>query len=171
VDQGTVQRELPAGPEEVRLRHQPDLDQCQARPGGDVLGRLLLGGAGDHHAQGLAVRECDIADTIKTSAQPQVFDDTNIAKNALQNGQIDGIVVDLPTAFYITAVQIPKSTIVGQFQPEAGQQEQFGLLFEKGNTLVSCADQALATLKSDGVLASLEKRWLSDAVDAPRLDS
>jgi len=112
-----------------------------------------------------------ITDTIKTSAQPQVFDDTNLAKNALQNGHIDGIVVDLPTAFYITAVEIPKSTIVGQFQPEAGAQEQFGLLFEKGNPLVNCANQALATLKSTGVLADLEQQWLSEAVDAPRLDS
>ena len=100
-----------------------------------------------------------------------MFDDTNLAKNALQNGQIDGIVVDLPTAFYITAVQIPKATIVGQFQPETGQQEEFGLLFEKGNPLVACANQALATLKSDGTLAAIEKQWLSSAVDAPRLDS
>jgi polar amino acid transport system substrate-binding protein len=112
-----------------------------------------------------------ITDTIKTKAQPQVFDDTNLAKNALQNGQIDGIVVDLPTAFYITAVQIPKATIVGQFQPETGQQEEFGLLFQKGNPLVACANQALATLKSDGTLASIEKQWLSEAVDAPSLDS
>jgi polar amino acid transport system substrate-binding protein len=112
-----------------------------------------------------------ITDTIKTKAQPQVFDDTNLAKNALLNGQIDGIVVDLPTAFFITAVQIPKATIVGQFQPETGQQEQFGLLFEKGNPLVTCADQAIATLKSDGTLAAIEKQWLSSAVDAPQLDS
>jgi polar amino acid transport system substrate-binding protein len=112
-----------------------------------------------------------ITDTIKTKSQPQVFDDTNIAKNALENGQIDGIVVDLPTAFYITAVQIPKATIVGQFQPETGQQEEFGLLFEKGNPLVACANQALSALKSNGTLAGIEKRWLSNAVDAPRLDS
>jgi polar amino acid transport system substrate-binding protein len=112
-----------------------------------------------------------ITNTIKTKAQPQVFDDTNIAKNALLNGQVDGIVVDLPTAFYITAVQIPKATIVGQFQPVTGQQEEFGLLFEKGNPLVTCANQALAALKSDGTLAAIEKQWLSDAVDAPRLDS
>jgi polar amino acid transport system substrate-binding protein len=112
-----------------------------------------------------------ITDTIKAKNQPQVFDDTNLAKNALQNGQIDGVVVDLPTAFYITAVQLPKATIVGQFQPVSGEQEQFGLLFEKGNPLVSCANQALAALKSDGTLAAIEKQWLSDAVSAPRLDS
>ena len=78
---------------------------------------------------------------------PQVFDDTNIAKNALQNGQVDGIVADLPTAFYITAVQIPRQHHRGQFQPSRRQPEEFGLLFEKGNPLVDCANQALATLK------------------------
>jgi polar amino acid transport system substrate-binding protein len=112
-----------------------------------------------------------ITDTIKPDHQPQIFDDTNVAKNALQNGQIDGIVVDLPTAFYISAVEIPKSTIVGQFQPETGQKEQFGLLFEKGNPLVSCANQAIAALQANGTLAAIEKRWLSQVVDVPRLDS
>lgn len=112
-----------------------------------------------------------ITDTIKSSVQPQVFDDTNVAKNALLNRQIDGIVVDLPTAFYITAAEIPSATIVGQFQPETGQQEQFGLLFAKGNPLVACANEALGKLKANGTLASIEKKWLSDAVDAPRLDS
>jgi polar amino acid transport system substrate-binding protein len=97
------------------------------------------------------------------------FEDTNQAKQALNNGQIDGIVVDLPTAFYITAVEIPKATIVGQFEPEGGEPEQFGLLFEKGNDLVGCVNQALASLKESGELADIEQRWLSDVVDVPVL--
>ena len=112
-----------------------------------------------------------ITDTIRATSGPLVFDDTNAAKNALLNGQVDGIVVDLPTAFYISAVEIPKSTIVGQFQPESGEKEQFGLLFEKGNPLVECADQAIGELEADGTLASIEDRWLSSVVDVPKLDS
>ncbi|MEP6665850.1 MAG: ABC transporter substrate-binding protein [Nocardioidaceae bacterium] len=110
-----------------------------------------------------------ITDTIQPSSQPRVFDDTNIAKNALQNGSVDGIVADLPTAFFITAVEIPQGTIVGQFQPETGQTEEFGLLFEKGNPLVGCANQAIATLKDDGTLGDIEDRWLSQVVDVPQL--
>ena len=110
-----------------------------------------------------------IDDVIKPSSQPLVFDDTNQAKQALLNKQADAILTDLPTAFYITAAEIPKSTIVGQFQPESGQQEKFGMLFEKGSTLVPCVNQALDSLKSDGTLAALEKRWLSDVVDVPVL--
>ncbi len=112
-----------------------------------------------------------ISGTIQASKPAQVFDDTNVAKNALLNGQVDGIVVDLPTAFYITAVEIPQGTIAGQFQATSGDPEEFGLLFEKGNPLVGCANQALATLKDDGTLAELENKWLSQVLDIPTLDS
>ena len=110
-----------------------------------------------------------ITDVVQPSSQPLVFDDTNQAKQALLNGQVDAILADLPTAFYITAVEIPKGTIVGQFQPETGQQEQFGMLFEKGSKLVPCVNEALAKLESSGRLAQIEKRWLSDVVDVPVL--
>src|SRR6478672_12784289 len=110
-----------------------------------------------------------IRDVIQPSQDPAVFEDTNAAKQALLNHQVDAILADLPTAFYISAVEIPNSTIVGQFQPETGQQEEFGILFEKGSGLVPCVDRALATLKSDGTLAGLEKQWLSDVVGVPTL--
>ena len=97
------------------------------------------------------------------------FEDTNQAKQALNNGQIDGFLADLPTAFFITAVEIPKATIVGQFQPEGGEPEEFGLLFEKGSDLVSCVDQALTSLKDSGELAEIEEQWLSNVVDVPVL--
>jgi len=110
-----------------------------------------------------------IRDVIRPEHDPAVFEDTNAAKQALQNDQVDAILADLPTAFYISAVEIPHSTIVGQFQPETGQQEEFGMLFEKGSGLVPCVDAALATLKQDGTLDGLEQRWLSDVVDVPTL--
>ena len=97
------------------------------------------------------------------------FEDTNQAKQALNNGQIDGFLADLPTAFFITAVEIPKATIVGQFQPEGGEPEEFGLLFEKGSDLVPCVDQALTSLKDSGELAEIAEQWLSNVVDVPVL--
>lgn len=110
-----------------------------------------------------------LRDVIQPDQEPAVFDDTNGAKQALNNGQIDGFLVDLPTAFYITAVEIPKSTIIGQFQPEGGEPEEFGMLFEKGSELVPCVDAALASLKDSGTLAEIEQQWLSDVVDVPVL--
>ena len=110
-----------------------------------------------------------IRDVIQPDSDPIVFKDTSAAKQALLNGQVDGILADLPTAFYITAVEIPKGTIVGQFQPETGEQEEFGMLFAKGSDLVACVNQALTVLRDDGTLQSIESRWLSDVVDVPEL--
>ena len=112
-------------------------------------------------------------EAIDTEIQPTqdaaVFDDTNAATKALENGSVDAIVADLPSAFYITAAVLSGSTIVGQFQPMTGETEQFGLLFEQGNPLVTCVDRALDTLDSNGTLERLEQRWLSDTVDVPVL--
>lgn len=109
-----------------------------------------------------------IREQVRPSAEPLVFNDTNAAKQALLNGQVDGIVADLPTAFYITAVEIEGSTITGQFDT-AGQADQFGLLFEKGNPLRACVDEALANLEAEGTLDQLQQEWLSDVVDVPVL--
>ena len=110
-----------------------------------------------------------VRETIKPNTEPAVFEDTNAAKQALLNGQVDGIVADLPTAFYITAAEIEDSVIAGQFQPVTGEQEQFGMLFQKGNPLVDCVNQALAALTSDGTLDQLQQQWLSNEVDVPVL--
>jgi polar amino acid transport system substrate-binding protein len=110
-----------------------------------------------------------IRDQIQPNSQAVVFQNTNDAKQALLNGQVDAIVADLPTAFYLTAAEIPKGTIVGQFQQTGGAQEQFGMLFRKGNALVGCVNQALTAIRSDGTLAAIEKKWLSDTVNVPVL--
>jgi polar amino acid transport system substrate-binding protein len=110
-----------------------------------------------------------IRDVIQPEQEPAVFEDTNVAKQQLMAGQVDAILADLPTAFYITAVEIPRGTIVGQFQPETGEQEEFGMLFEEGNPLVDCVDLALAGMKEDGTLDSIEQQWLSDTVGVPEL--
>jgi polar amino acid transport system substrate-binding protein len=110
-----------------------------------------------------------IRDVIQPDTEAIPFEDTNAAKQALQNDQVDAILADLPTAFYISAVEIPQSTLIGQFQPETGQQEEFGMLFQKDSELVPCVNEALATLKDDGTLADIEQQWLSDVVDVPTL--
>lgn len=110
-----------------------------------------------------------IRDVIQPEVDPAVFEDTNSAKQALANDQVDAVLADLPTAFYISAVEIPGSTIVGQFQPESGEQEEFGMLFEKGSPLVTCVDAALAAMEADGELADIEREWLSDVVGVPEL--
>lgn len=103
-----------------------------------------------------------VTEVVAPSAEPYVFNDTNDAKSALSNGQIDGIVVDLPTAYYITAVEFEDSKIVGQFPAQEGG-EEFGLLFEKGNPLVTCVNKALTSLKDSGELQQIQDTWLAGA--------
>jgi polar amino acid transport system substrate-binding protein len=103
-----------------------------------------------------------VTDIVQPTSEPYVFNDTNDAKSALSNGQIDGIVVDLPTAYYVTAVEFEDSKIVGQFAAQEGG-EQFGLLFEKGNPLVTCVNKALTELKDSGELQTIQDTWLAGA--------
>jgi len=109
-----------------------------------------------------------ITSTIKPSQQPSAFNTTNDAIHALENKQIDGLVVDLPTAFYMESAQIPHSTIVGQFPTSPGG-EEWGLVLAKGSSLTPCVDQALNAMINDGTLAQITKTWLSEKVSAPIL--
>jgi polar amino acid transport system substrate-binding protein len=109
-----------------------------------------------------------IKNTIKPSKQPSVYNTSNDVNSALKARQIDGIVVDLPTAFYITAVQIPNSKIVGQF-PAAGTPEHFGMVLAKGSKLTPCVNKAITALTRDGSLRRIQTEWLSSKADAPVL--
>jgi polar amino acid transport system substrate-binding protein len=109
-----------------------------------------------------------IQDAIKPSSSPSVFPQNAAAVQALKNRQIDGLVVDLPTAFYVTAAQVPNSTILGQF-PTNGGGEHFGMVLAKGNPLVRCVDAALAKLKANGTLTRIQHQWLAKATGAPVL--
>ncbi|MFD8422963.1 ABC transporter substrate-binding protein [Streptomyces sp. NPDC059466] len=110
-----------------------------------------------------------IDDVVKPDRQPAAYAKNDQAKSALKNGQVDAIVVDLPTAFYITAAEVTDAKIVGQFENTGGTPEQFGLVLDKGSALTSCVTKAVDALREDGTLASIEKQWLSEAVDAPVL--
>jgi polar amino acid transport system substrate-binding protein len=103
-----------------------------------------------------------VTEIVQPTNEPYVFNDTNDAKSALSSGQIDGIVVDLPTAYYVTAVEFENSKIVGQFAAQEGG-EQFGLLFQKGNPLVTCVNKALTELKDSGELQTIQDTWLAGA--------
>jgi polar amino acid transport system substrate-binding protein len=109
-----------------------------------------------------------IVNSIKPSSKPLVFDTNDVAVQALKNKQIDGLVVDLPTAFYVTAVQVPNSKILGQFASGTSG-EHFGMVFQKGNSLAGCVDQALAKLKRSGTLKKIQQLWLAKATGAPVL--
>jgi polar amino acid transport system substrate-binding protein len=105
---------------------------------------------------------------VQPSTQPKVFNDSNDVVTALKQNQVDAIVVDLPTAFYLTAAQVPGSKIVGQFSAPGG--DSFGLLLAKDSKLTPCVDKAIAELDSSGELKQITDRWMGEAAGAPELN-
>lgn len=110
-----------------------------------------------------------INEQIKPTKKAAVYDTNDLAVQALQNGQVDGIVVDLPTAFYVAAAQVENGVIVGQLPPGSGKPEQFGMVLAKGSPLTACVSQAVDTLQSNGTLKKLQTQWLAKSAGAPLL--
>ena len=100
--------------------------------------------------------------------KPQVFNDNAAAVTALKNGQIDGLVVDLPTAFYLSGVEVKDGLIVGQL-PSTGAGDQFGLLLAKGSKVTTCVSGAVDAITADGTLAAITDKWLATDAGAPVL--
>jgi polar amino acid transport system substrate-binding protein len=109
-----------------------------------------------------------INDVIKPTTAAQAFNSNDDAVAALQAGQVDALVVDLPTAFYATAAQLTGGVIVGQL-PNTAAGDQFGLVLDKGSKLTAKVTAAVDALRADGTLASIEKTWLADYAKAPVL--
>lgn len=106
-----------------------------------------------------------VEDVIQPDSEPLIFNDNAAAKEALDSNQIDAIVSDLPTALYITAVEMEGTTVFGQI--EGSGTDEFGLLLAKDNPLAACVDLALIALKDSGELDAITTEWMSDYVEAP----
>jgi polar amino acid transport system substrate-binding protein len=107
-----------------------------------------------------------INDVIQPDTEPLVYDTNADAKAAFDACQLDGLVLDLPTAFFVSAVEIEGSAVIAQF-PSGDAPEQFGMLFEEGNPLRDCVNEALANID----LEAIQQEWLSDVVDAPVIET
>jgi polar amino acid transport system substrate-binding protein len=101
--------------------------------------------------------------------KPQVFNDNAAAVAALKNGQIDGLVVDLPTAFYLSAVEVPNGIIVGQLENSASTDAGAGLLLAKDSPITSCVTKAVDAIRDNGTLEAITEKWLAASAGAPFL--
>ncbi len=110
-----------------------------------------------------------VTNVINPGPKAAVYQKSDYVKEALRNGQVDGVVLDLPTAFYITSAEVTDAKIVGQLPDTSGKAEQFGLVLDMNSPLTSCVSRAVNGLQHDGTLPALEKKWLSEAVSAPEL--
>jgi polar amino acid transport system substrate-binding protein len=108
-----------------------------------------------------------ITDTIQPDTEPRVYEDNTGAKSALEAGQVDGVVFDLATAFYIVNVEMEDGVVVGQLPSDPEDKEHFSFVLDLDSPLTDCVDEALLTMGENGELDSIAQEWLADYVDAP----
>jgi polar amino acid transport system substrate-binding protein len=108
-----------------------------------------------------------VNEEIEPSSKPEVFNSSGDVVTALKNGQVEAVVVDLPTALYLTAAQVENASIVGQFGKAEG--EEWGALLAKGSSLTGCVSGAIEALEESGELEKITQRWMSQAAEAPQL--
>lgn len=109
-----------------------------------------------------------VTEMIQPEQSPLVYDDNVNVTAALQAGQIDAALFDLPTALYLSAVVVENGALLGQFDPAAAEDPDFfGALMPEGSELKVCVDQALAVLGDSGKLEEIEATWLQEATGVP----
>ncbi len=108
-----------------------------------------------------------VEEEIEPSEQPQVYNTSNDVVTALKNEQVEAVVVDLPSALYLTAVQVPEASVVGQFSAPGG--DEWGALLAKDSSLTACVSQAIDAMRDSGELSEITQRWMSQAAGAPEL--
>ena len=108
-----------------------------------------------------------VDEEIEPSSKPEVFNSSGDVVTALKNGQVEAVVVDLPTALYLTTAQVENATIVGQFGKAEG--EEWGALLAKESPLTACVSGAIEALEESGELEKITQRWMSQAAEAPQL--
>jgi len=112
------------------------------------------------------------ADVVTATVQPDnaisLFNDNDQVKQALDSGLVDAVVFDLPTALYVTAVELEGGTFIGQL-PAGDNPDQFGLVLDLESPNVDAVTAAVDALRADGTLAALEAEWLTDTAGVPVL--
>ena len=110
-----------------------------------------------------------IEEQIQPDSEPQVFNNNADLVQALDNGQIDGLVIDLGSAFFTVAVQLSDGTIVGQF-PTSAQQEQIGAVLDLDSPLTTCINEAIAAIGESGQLQAIYDATITEAQGVPVIE-
>jgi len=110
-----------------------------------------------------------IEKVIKPTAGAQAFNSNDDAVLALKSGQVDALVVDLPTAFYLTGAELDNGVLIGQLPLSDGISDQWGVVLTKGSPLTSKVSAAIDKLKADGTLDKITSTWLGADAGAPVL--
>jgi polar amino acid transport system substrate-binding protein len=104
---------------------------------------------------------------VDPTQQLLMYNDVADSVEALKARQIDAVLMDLPSALYTAAAVLPDGVVLGQFEHSTDESQGIGMVFEKGNKLRDCVNEALAAMESDGKLKAIETEWLQTATGAP----
>jgi len=114
-----------------------------------------------------------IEDVIKPTAEMQVFNSNADAIQPLQNGTVDGLILDVQSALYMRDAQLenydtpdPEAVVVGQFDA-AAQENQMGIVLEKGSALTACVNEAIGIVRASGQLQQIYDQWISTGQEIP----
>jgi polar amino acid transport system substrate-binding protein len=106
-----------------------------------------------------------ITNYIQPTKDPGVYQTLADSVAALNAGQVDGLVVDYPTALYLAdpyVQEVKDSTVLAQFPNDAVEGgEYFGTVQGKDSSLTPCINLALQEMKDDGTLDTITDEWLS----------
>jgi len=109
-----------------------------------------------------------VRQVIDPATEPKVFDSSNDVVTALKQGQVDAVVLDLPTAIYLRDAELEGSRVIGQFEAEGG--DQWGALMAKDSPIAACVNKAIDSLTESGRLEEITDKWMSESASAPKLD-
>jgi polar amino acid transport system substrate-binding protein len=119
-------------------------------------------------AQNMTTSYGFIQDVIQPSVEAQVFPTNSDAIQALQNGQIEGLIVDLYSGIFMVSAQLEGGVLVGRFPPDE-YAEAMGAILELESPLTDCVNEALATITASGQLQAIYDEWISSTEDVPIL--
>jgi polar amino acid transport system substrate-binding protein len=142
-----------------------------AREGSELAGATTIAEVAEARlgAAGNTTSPTYITERIQPSTEPRVYEDNTGAIAGLNADQVDGIVVDVPTAFFIVNVEMEDGVVVGQFPSDPEEQEHFSFVLELDSPLTDCVNEALLTMGENGELDSIAAEWLADYVNAPQI--
>ena len=115
----------------------------------------------------IGTTDLEYIENVIGASDVAVFNDQVDVVSAMTAGQIDATVVGLPTALFMTAVQLDNGVVAGVFSSE--DEEGLGLLFTEGSDLVSCVNDAMQSLDDAGTLDALAEQWLQGGGDIPNI--
>jgi polar amino acid transport system substrate-binding protein len=100
-----------------------------------------------------------LEEVVQPTTAPQLFGSNEDVVAALNAGQIDAFVIDLPTAYLATAMYIEDSFIVGGL-PAGGIPDEWGVVLSKDSPLTDDVTAAIDELRENGTLAEITDEWL-----------